>query len=178
MKKDDKAAPGVPLSNEDQAATVAAAEQAIAAAQQAVVDAEREAAERIAAIQQSVADAENAASKRKPRAQLSSMVSVGCRLPNGIVLEHPLDPNNKVELNGLNRAKVVGAGYGVTNVPREFWDMWSSVHKDFGPFKAGAIFSASSESDVAIVAAEVAREKTGFEQMPQNGMGIKPAEKD
>lgn len=105
-------------------------------------------------------------------------VVVGCKLPNGIILDHPLDPSKKVELAGLNKARVIGADHATTEVDGEFWEAWSMVHKDFAPVKSGAIFVARTVEDAAAKAKELAKEKTGFEAMPQEAQGVKPADKE
>lgn len=91
---------------------------------------------------------------------------IGCRLPNGIVLEHG---NRKVTLDGLNKATIKGATYTINRVDRDFWQAWIKDHKDFGPVKSGAIFEAGSESDAKAIAAERKDETTGFEPMRTDG---------
>lgn len=105
----------------------------------------------------------------------SKTVTIGCRLPNGIILEHPLNPAAKVELFGKNKSLIVGAEYATTEVDGEFWETWKTVHAEFPAFKNGAIFEAKSVIDAAAVAKELADEKTGFEPMEQNAGGVAPA---
>lgn len=105
-------------------------------------------------------------------------VFVGCRLPHGLILDHPLDPSKKVELSGLNKATIIGATHAITEVDGEFWDAWKTVHADFPALKSGAIFEAKSAADVGAKAKEVAKEATGFEAMPQEAQGVKPADKE
>jgi hypothetical protein len=105
-------------------------------------------------------------------------VIVCCKLPNGIILDHPLDPNQKVELAGLNSAKIIGADYATTEVDGEFWETWKTVHKEFGPVQSGAIFEAKTKEDAKAKSKELASEKTGFEPMPQEAQGVKPADKE
>jgi hypothetical protein len=104
--------------------------------------------------------------------------TIGCRLPTGIILEHPLDPKKTVKLKGLNQITILGAGYATTPVDADFWEHWKMVHKDFSALKTGAIFEAGTVDDAAAVAAELAKEKTGFEKMPQKAQGIKSAKED
>lgn len=105
-------------------------------------------------------------------------VVIGCKLPHGLILDHPLDPSKKVELNGLNRSLIVGAPYATTEVDGEFWEQWKTVHKDFPALQSGAIFEAASASEAAAVAKELEGEKTGFEPMAQNADGVKAVDKD
>lgn len=105
----------------------------------------------------------------------STSVTIGCKLPHGIILDHPLDPDKKVELKGKNGSMIVGAPYGTTEVDGEFWETWKTVHKDFPALRSGAIFEAANASELTAVAAELEDEKTGFEPMAQNAQGVKPA---
>lgn len=99
----------------------------------------------------------------------SKNVQIACKLPNGLVIEHPSDPNRKVELNGLNKIIIIGAGYGLTTVDREFATAWFAANKDYAPVKACAIFMAEAGEDVAAMAGELSGELTGFEGMRQDG---------
>jgi len=107
----------------------------------------------------------------------STSVTIGCKLPHGIVLDHPLDPEKKVELCGKNKALIIGAPYGTTEVDGEFWATWKTVHKDFPAIRSGAIFEAMNASELTVVAAELEGEPTGFEAMAQNAQGVAPADK-
>lgn len=108
---------------------------------------------------------------------MSKTVMVACRLPNGIILQNPKKPEITVKLNGTNKALIVGATYGLTEVDADFWAAWVAAHSQFPAYKVGAIFAASDEKNVAAKAAEYALVKTGFEKMPQEDKtsGIKKA---
>jgi len=108
----------------------------------------------------------------------STRVVIGCKLPHGLILDHPLDPSKKVEINGLNRSLIIGATYATTEVDGEFWEQWKTVHKDFPAIKSGAIFEAGNAAEAAAVAKELEGEKTGFEPMEQNADGVKAVDKD
>ena len=103
-------------------------------------------------------------------------VTIGCKLPHGIVLDHPLDPSKKVELRGKNRSLIIGAEYGTTEVDGEFWETWKTVLKDHPAVKSGAIFEACTTEEVKAKSKELKEEKTGFEPMPQEAMGVKVAD--
>ena len=103
-------------------------------------------------------------------------VLIGCKLPHGLILDHPLDPDKKVALNGKNKALIIGADYGTTEVDGEFWETWSTVHKDFPAVRSGAIFEARNATELVAGAKELEGEKTGFEAMPQEAMGVKVAD--
>lgn len=105
-------------------------------------------------------------------------VTIGCKLPHGIVLDHPLDPSKKVELKGKNSSLIIGVEYGTTEVDGEFWETWKTVHAEFPALRSGAIFEAANATELVAVAKELEGEKTGFEAMPQEAQGVKPADKE
>lgn len=100
-------------------------------------------------------------------------VIIGCKLPNGLVLEHPVDPSKKVALNGKNKALIIGADHATTEVDGEFWETWKMAHGTFKPLVSGAIFEARTVADVTAKARELEKEKTGMEPMPKKVKGIK-----
>lgn len=109
---------------------------------------------------------------------MGKTVIVCCKLPNGIILDHPLDPAVKIELAGLNSATIIGAEYATTEVDGDFWETWKTVHKEFGPVVSGAIFEAKTKEEAKAKSKELAKEKTGFEPMPKEAQGVKPADKE
>jgi len=106
-----------------------------------------------------------------------SVTMVCCKLPHGIVLHHPMDANNKVTLNGLNKVTIIGAKYVTNAVDTEFWDHWILANADFSAVKSGAIFVAKTVQDAEAIAKETENEKTGFEPMRKDSLGVKPAAK-
>lgn len=114
---------------------------------------------------------------------MAKIVVVGCKLPHGINIEHPIDPTKKVELVGKNKALIVGSDYATTEVDADFWEQWTAVNAEFPAVKSGAIFVAKSAADAAAIATESKERKTGFEPMRTDGKderasGVKPADKD
>lgn len=105
-------------------------------------------------------------------------VLIGCKLPHGLILDHPLDVSKKVELAGLNKAIIIGADCATTPVDGEFWETWKTVHNDHPAIKSGAIFEARTTEEVKAKAKELKEEKTGFEPMSQEAQGVKPASQD
>lgn len=101
-------------------------------------------------------------------------VIIGCKLPHGLILENPLNPNVTVELNGLNKSLIIGAKHATTEVDAEFWDLWKNTNPKFSALLSGAIFEAKNEADAKAIAKEKLKEKTGFEAMdpkdPKNGV--------
>lgn len=114
----------------------------------------------------------------KTTAAAPAKVLVGCRLPHGLIIEHPTNPNQKVELKGLNRSRIIGAPYCTTEVDGELWQAWKMFNADFPAVKSGAIFEAKDAESLEAAAKEVENEKTGFEQMSQEAQGVKPADKE
>lgn len=96
-------------------------------------------------------------------------VIVGCKLPHGITLEHPMNPQVTIGLAGINKAVIIGAGYATTEVDGDFWEQWLAVNKEFPAVKSGAIFVAKSAADVVAIARETAEVETGFEPMRTDG---------
>jgi hypothetical protein len=109
---------------------------------------------------------------------MAKIVVVGCKLPHGIIIEHPMDTTKTVEIKGKNKALIVGADYATTEVDADFFEQWAAVNKEFPAVKSGAIFVAKSAADVAAMAVEFKDRKTGFEAMDPKSHGVKPADKD
>ena len=109
---------------------------------------------------------------------MAKIVVVGCKLPHGITIEHPMDPAKTVELKGKNKALIVGADYATTEVDADFFEQWVAVNKEFPAVKSGAIFVAKSAAEAAAMAVDFKDRKTGFEAMDPKSHGVKPADKD
>ena len=113
-----------------------------------------------------------AANKRGPKPKVqSAAVTVICRLPNGLMLRHPVT-DALYELRGANQDYrrdgmiiLKPQHFGKTVVPAEFWDAWVKANKDFPALKNGAIVAITDHSDAAAqqVAEERQNERTGFE---------------
>jgi hypothetical protein len=101
-------------------------------------------------------------------------VVVGCRLPNGIVLQHPNNPDMRVKLQGTYSDKSESGLYipprmfGTTVVDAELWTAWKDAYQGYPLLKSRAIFEAKSESEAATKGRELEKEKTGLEAMPQS----------
>jgi hypothetical protein len=124
------------------------------------------------------------------------MVSVGCKLPYGLVLEldtekkEPVVPGSdklvkvfypsgdKVTIAGSNSAHPdtgnpgrVVAGYGITDVPAKFWNEWVAQHAAYPLLVNGTLF-AHPKADATISEAGNRRSlKTGLEQMDPDKPG-------
>lgn len=107
------------------------------------------------------------------------MTTVCCKLPHGITLELG---DKRVTLAGVNKALVIGATHGTTEVNEEFWGAWVAQNKDFPPYKSGAIFAGKSQREAEAVAKDLVDVTTGLEPMKQKGdkraTGVKPVSED
>lgn len=103
---------------------------------------------------------------------MSAKVTVCCSLPHGIVLEHPQNPKISVVVNGLNKSQIIGASHVATEVDADIWEAWKAEHKDFPAIKVGALFAAKTADEAKGKIDDMKDEKTGFERMPQNAMGV------
>lgn len=106
---------------------------------------------------------------------MADKVIVGCKLPNGIVLE--VGDKKKV-VNGLNAAVIIGSDHVTTEVDADFFNAWLEDHKDFPAIKSGALFVARTIDAIKEKAKDLKKKKTGFEPMQQDAMGVKSADKD
>ncbi len=95
----------------------------------------------------------------------SDTVSIGCRLPHGVVLAVVTNSGDRrtVTLNGANKALLIG-GCGITDVPRDFWNEWKRRNKDSVMLSKGTVFATGSASETAQEAKTREGDKTGFEQ--------------
>lgn len=112
-------------------------------------------------------------------------VTVGCKLPNGIILhvrqndqqkkiataangqpifeENPIVQN--VMLRGANLEFLSGSGTGMTDVDEGFWNKWLRQHASWFPaFKTGSIFALpKQDAESKISASNEKRDPTGLE---------------
>jgi len=101
---------------------------------------------------------------------MAKLLTIGCKLPNGIILEVN---NQQVTLNGLNKTTIIGATYASTSVDEEFWKAWKAQNATFSALKNGAIFEASNAGEAVAIAKDTG--KTGLEPMPQESKDVKKA---
>ena len=89
-------------------------------------------------------------------------VNVGCKLPNGIILE--LGEVRQL-IKGANSSNIIG-GHGITEgVDKEFFDAWMLKNEELSFVKGGFIFAHEKASNTAAEAKSKADEVTGFEGM-------------
>lgn len=97
---------------------------------------------------------------------MAELVTVGCKLPNGIVLEVN---NAEVMLCGWrgSESRIVG-GYGLTQVDKELWDAWLKLHKNQPYVKKGLVFAQENGNSARAQAKEREKVKSGMEPLPQD----------
>jgi hypothetical protein len=112
-----------------------------------------------------------------------SKITIGCRLPSGLVLDlgDPTVPS--VELAGQRQTQARSPivllseeDYGTTEVDASFWDAFKKrVGPDFAPIKSGAIFEAKNEKEAKAIHKDIKGKKTGHEPLEQETSEIKKA---
>lgn len=113
----------------------------------------------------------------------SKTVKVACRLPSGLVIQHPRT-EERILLNGANTHAGISPivpifqaeMYGVTEVDAEFWAEWVAAHKDFQPLVSQAIFAMADQVSIESKIKELEKVKTGFEGLDQTSGSIKKAD--
>lgn len=112
---------------------------------------------------------------------MADTITIGSKLPFGFILKHPFDPHNTVTIKGLSNAPrgrngvLVQVPYMTTEVDKDFWDIWYSVHNNsghsFGPLKSGSIFVAGTDAES--VYREREKDKTGMEGLNAEDYNLK-----
>lgn len=106
---------------------------------------------------------------------MAKIILIGCKLPNGLIIEHPVS-GKKAEINGLNKAVIIGATHVTTEIDADVWDAWKAQNATFPALKNGSIFEAANAKEAAAIVKDT--DKTGLEPLPQNAMGVTVADKD
>jgi hypothetical protein len=113
---------------------------------------------------------------------MAEMVSVGCKLPNG--LQVTLDGKTVIlhgaastALRGLDGAIPEGA-FGVTQVEKEFMDKFISTYQDAAYIQNNAIFIQKDERSVKSQGKDLEKDKTGLEGLDPDSPapGVKKAD--
>jgi hypothetical protein len=118
------------------------------------------------------------------KSEISKKVVIASKLPNGLVLHLPMDPEQKVTIRGLSDAQrgtngqPIAVPYVTTYVDEEFWNEWKLQHgqpkKMFAPLASGAIWEAKDEDQAKGIAKEQQKRKTGLEPLSPTAEGVKP----
>lgn len=109
--------------------------------------------------------APQAAAGEPDKANGTAMVTVGCKLPNGLIMELGKvgdDDYQTVRLNGGNDANIIG-GYGLTAVSKSFWDAWMKRNHKLGFVKRAMVFVHGDIASARDHAQDNAGIRTGFE---------------
>ena len=112
---------------------------------------------------------------------MSKKVTIGCRLPHGLVLEYK---GVEVTLKGKNSRVVAGLyvpeqDFATTEVDADFWEAWITAHSTFPAILSGAIFIAKDAASAEAIAKEFRNEPTGMEQLdPAKETSVKKLDKE
>lgn len=72
-------------------------------------------------------------------------VTVGCKLPNGVLVEIH---GYKIKLNGSNSSNIIG-GFGITEgVDSDFFHEWMTLYESMPFIKKGLVFGLNKTDDV------------------------------
>lgn len=95
-------------------------------------------------------------------------VTVGCKLPNGLICELGKfgdEDYRAVTLKGANDANVHG-GYGLTEgVDESFWNAWKAKHKRLSFVQKGLVFAVGDIASARDHAIDLSAVKTGLEPL-------------
>jgi hypothetical protein len=97
----------------------------------------------------------------------TDMVVVGCKLPNGLILEIGKPGEDKyarIQLRGANSSRVIG-GCGLTDVPRDFITAWLKKNNKLSFVQQRLIFVGNDAAEASAVAVDRATQRTGFEPL-------------
>lgn len=110
-------------------------------------------------------------SKTAETSSKNNVYVVGCKLPNGLVIN---GANKSVKLNGTNSSILIN-GYGTThNVPAEIWDEFAKNFADSPLIRNGVVFAVSDKASAEDAAKEREKVKTGLEQADTSKTTTKP----
>jgi hypothetical protein len=112
---------------------------------------------------------------------MGAQVTIGCKLPNGLIMElveqpqqknsiNPAPVGKRVKLNGANTLRLANknpdiGGFGETTVDEEFWNEWYKRNKDADFIKNGFIFMVKSEAAFKTEAKDRINERTMLEPL-------------
>lgn len=102
---------------------------------------------------------------KQKNTQKQKTVIVGCKLPNGLIIEVG---GQSVELNGANASNIIG-GHGITyNVDADFFNAWMEAHQDRDMVKNGFIFAHEEAENTEAEAREKTDNETKLEAVDPN----------
>jgi hypothetical protein len=117
---------------------------------------------------------------------MSTLVTVACKLPHGLVLElgkigadtyqkHVIAGPYTTDKAG-NPASIVVNGYAFTRVPESFWNAWAQAHKGAAYLRNRAVYAETTDDKAKAASLSDSGTRTGFERLdPDKPMaGIEP----
>lgn len=106
---------------------------------------------------------------------MSGICVVGCKLPNGLIVElgkPGTSSYKRITLQGANASRIVG-GYGLTpNVDKDAMESWLKQNAELAYVKNGSVFIQADTKSAEARAKEGRNEKTGLE--PVNPLEKRP----
>lgn len=114
---------------------------------------------------------------KQKNTQKQKTVIVGCKLPNGLIIEVG---GQSVELNGANASNIIG-GHGITyNVDADFFNAWMEAYQDRDMVKNGFIFAHEEAENTEAEAQEKIDNETKLEAInpDDNANGVSTAKED
>lgn len=97
-----------------------------------------------------------------------STCTVGCKVPNGLILEigeRGTDTYKQVVLRGQSAGNIVG-GFGLTeNVDENAFDRWLETNKALPWAKQGLVFKMRNTTEASARALDHSEQKTGLERL-------------
>lgn len=97
---------------------------------------------------------------------MAEQVTVGCKLPNGLVLD--VEGKQAIVAGFRGEGVRIIGGYGLTAVDKELWEAWLEIHKEQPYVKSGVIFAQDNGNSVRSQAKEQEKVKSGLEPLSQN----------
>jgi len=109
---------------------------------------------------------------------MAKFIIIGSKLPFGLLLEHPQKPGVSVEIEGLNKSRIIGAAHMTTPVDADFWADYKATHGKASFLANGSIFEAATLQDAEAAARDLEKQRTGLEPLSSEGQdGVKPLDK-
>lgn len=125
----------------------------------------------------------------------ATTITVGCKLPHGLII-HLAPPvigtvvalngrkydqlgehGPSVRLHGMNsRTKTIIGGYGLTQVPKDYWDQWVKENPKHPYLQNGLLFAHENRDVIEGLSTEYESLKTGLEGLDplKPGPNLKP----
>ena len=110
-------------------------------------------------------------------------VTVGCKLPHGLHLD-VIGEKGRVRhtIKGTNSSAVIG-GFGLTEVPKDFFDQWINDNKDLDCVKKNLVWAYLGRKGAESKALEMAEIRHGMEAMkqdkdPRSPRNVKPDDEE